>query len=114
MRLSWSLSLSEAEKINYATAALVAASADSPLPMDLTEADAVPEFVAQLAGYAQSAQRRNGLHALVDLGGGTVDMVTFNVHHLDGDDVFPFFVPTVEPLGTFGLVANRLRDCNAA
>lgn len=114
MRLSWSLSLSEAEKINYATAALVAASANSPLPMDLTEADAVPEFVAQLAGYAQSAQRRNGLHALVDIGGGTVDMVTFNVHHLDGDDVFPFFVPTVEPLGTFGLIANRLRDCNAA
>ena len=113
MRLSWSLSLSDAAKVNYAAAKLVAASADSPLPMDLTEADAVPEFVAQLAGYAQSAQRRNGLHALVDIGGGTVDMVTFNVHHVDGDDVFPFFVPTVEPLGTFGLIANRLRGLSA-
>lgn len=113
MRLSWSLSLSEAANINYAAAKLVAANADSPLPMDLTEADAVPEFVAQLAGYAQSAHRRNGLHALVDIGGGTVDMVTFNVHHVDGDDVFPFFVPTVEPLGTFGLIANRLRGFDA-
>lgn len=109
MRLSWSLSLTKAARINYAAAKIDAASSDSPLPRDLTEADAVPEFVAQLAGYAQSAQRQNGLHALVDIGGGTVDMVTFNVHHVDGDDVFPFFVPTVEPLGTFGLIANRLR-----
>jgi hypothetical protein len=113
MRLSWSLSLSEAAKINYAAAQRLAVHADSSLPMDLTEADAVPEFVAQLAGYAQSAQRRNGLHALVDIGGGTVDMVTFNVHHMDGDDVFPFFVPRVEPLGTFGLIANRLRGSGA-
>lgn len=112
MRLSWSLSLSEAANINYTAAKLVAANADSPLPRDLTEADAVPEFVAQLAGYAKSAQRCNGLHALVDIGGGTVDMVTFNVHHVDGDDVFPFFVPNVEPLGTFGLIANRLRGFN--
>lgn len=112
MRVSWSLSLSESAKINYAAAQQIAATADSPLPMDLTEADAVPEFVAQLAGYAHSAQRRNGLHALVDIGGGTVDMVTFNVHRVDGDDVFPFFVPSVQPLGTFGLMANRLRGCN--
>ena len=37
-------------------------------------------------------------------------MVTFNVHHADGDDVFPFFVPRVEPLGTHGMLANRFRD----
>ncbi len=108
-RLAWQLSLQPSSEVNFATASALPIPTDDSLPRDLAEVEAVPEFVAQLAGYAQSAQRRNGLHALVDVGGGTVDMVTFNVHHADGEDVFPFFVPKVEPLGTFGLIANRLR-----
>jgi hypothetical protein len=67
-----------------------------------------PEFVAQLAGYVQSPQRNPGLHALVDVGGGTMDVVTFNVHTVNDEDTFPFFVPTVRPLGTQGLSQNRL------
>lgn len=108
-RLAWQLSLLPSSEVNFAAASGLPISVGDSLPRDLAEVEAVPEFVAQLAGYAQSAQRRNGLHALVDIGGGTVDMVTFNVHHADGEDVFPFFVPKVEPLGTFGLIANRLR-----
>lgn len=80
---------------------------DIPLP-DLIACDVKPEFVAQMAGYMQSPQRRKGLHALIDVGGGTLDIVTFNVHQIDDEDTFPFLVPGVHPLGTHGLLQNRL------
>jgi len=67
-----------------------------------------PEFVAQMAGYMQSPQRQRGLHALVDVGGGTLDIVTFIVHKVDDEDTFPFLVPRVRPLGTHGLLQNRI------
>lgn len=76
--------------------------------VDLVSLEVKPEFVAQLAAYVQSPQRQAGLHALVDVGGGTLDVVTFNVHQKDGEDTFPFFVPQVRPLGTHGLLQNRL------
>lgn len=104
---AWCESLLPQNQINYASASKLLAATATAQPKDLVESDVVPEFVAQLAGYTQSAQRQNGLHALVDVGGGTIDMVTFNVHHADGEDVFPFFVPRVEPLGTHGMLANR-------
>jgi hypothetical protein len=78
------------------------------LPQDLVSLEVKPEFVAQLAGYMQSPQRQRGVHALMDVGGGTLDLVTFNVHQRDGEDQFPFLVPEVRPLGTHGLLQNRL------
>ncbi len=75
---------------------------------DVFEPKIYPEFVAQMAGYMQSPQKQKGLHALVDVGGGTLDVVTFIVHEVDGEDTFPFLVPQVHPLGTHGLVQNRL------
>lgn len=75
---------------------------------DLTDFDIKPEFVAQMAGYMQSPQRMSGLHALIDVGGGTLDIVTFNVHQVDKEDTFPFLVPRIHPLGTHGLLQNRL------
>ena len=78
------------------------------LPASLIDLNVRPEFVAQLAGYVQSPQRNPGLHALVDVGGGTMDIVTFNVHTVNDEDTFPFFVPDVQPLGTQGLSQNRL------
>ena len=74
---------------------------------DLFNVSPVPELVAQLAGYTQSSRRQNGLHTLVDIGGGTVDMVTFNVHQANGDDVFPFFVSRVKPFGSYAMLAHR-------
>lgn len=76
--------------------------------IDLVSLEVKPEFVAQLAAYVQSSQRQAGLHTLVDVGGGILDVVTFNVHQRDGEDTFPFFVPEVRPLGTHGLLQNRL------
>ncbi len=106
---AWSLSLLDRAEISFAQATRLLPSGTGVLPQDLVETDPVPEFIGQLAGYTKSAQRQKGLHALVDIGGGTVDMVTFNVHYAEGDDTFPFFVPRVEPLGTYAMVANRFR-----
>ena len=75
---------------------------------DLIDFQIRPEFVAQMAGYMQSPQRQRGLHALVDVGGGTLDVVTFIVHRVEDEDTFPFLVPQVHPLGTHGLIQNRL------
>jgi hypothetical protein len=66
------------------------------------------EFVAQMAGYMQSPQRQQGLHALVDVGGGSLDVVTFIVHRVEEEDTFPFLVPQVHPLGTHCILQNRL------
>lgn len=80
---------------------------------DLLDLQVRPEFVAQMAGYMQSPQRQRGLHALVDVGGGTLDVVTFIVHKVDEDDTFPFLVPQVHALGTHGLIQNRLVGAEA-
>jgi len=69
--------------------------------LDLISVEVFPEFVAQMAGYLQSSQRVSGLHALIDVGGGTLDVVTYIVHQdQEREDVFPFLVPEVKPFGT--------------
>jgi hypothetical protein len=69
--------------------------------LDLISVEIFPEFVAQMAGYMQSSQRLSGLHALIDVGGGTLDVVTYIVHQdQEKEDVFPFLVPEVKPMGT--------------
>ena len=60
--------------------------------------NAFPEFVAQLAAYVRSPRRRNGLHVMVDVGGGTLDVTVFNVHQNDDEDVYPVFARKVAPL----------------
>lgn len=75
---------------------------------DLVDLQVHAEFVAQMAGYMQSPQRQRGLHALVDVGGGSLDVVTFIVHRVEEEDTFPFLVPQVHPLGTHGILQNRL------
>lgn len=71
-----------------------------------------PEFVAQITGYVRSPLRNNDLHFLVDVGAGTVDATVFNVYQVDGEDRFPIFAKTVQPLGTHYLVKNRLKTTN--
>jgi hypothetical protein len=41
--------------------------------------EAIPEFGAQIHSYRCSAQRQRDLHLLVDVGAGTVDIVTFHI-----------------------------------
>ena len=76
------------------------------LPAD--RINAFPEFSAQVAGYVRSPRRQDGLHTMVDVGGGTLDVTVFNVHKDSyGDDIFPIFARRVRPLGTRYLMQAR-------
>jgi len=72
----------------------------------------MPEFVAQIAGYVRSPQRRDGLHLLMDVGAGTVDLAIFMVmkENKAEKDRYPIFVSQVLPLGTHFLMAERHRQ----
>jgi hypothetical protein len=109
---AWAMSLSEIEMRPGRAVELIRAWQPAPMPQDLIAFDVLPEFVAQIAGYVQSAQRQRGLHALVDVGGGTLDVVTFIVHDRDGEDVFPFLVPEIKVLGTQMLNQNRIVEAS--
>lgn len=104
---AWCLSLEPATSMMSRAYGVVSDWNDSLLP-DLTDLAVCPEFVAQIAGYVQSPQRIPGLHALADIGGGTIDIVTFIVHRIESEDTFPFLVPSVKWLGTQMLLQNRL------
>ena len=105
---AWSMSTMEPRPTVARAGDLISSWQPDVLPKDLIGLEVLPEFVAQIAGYVQSAQRQRGLHALVDVGGGTLDVVTFIVHERDGEDVFPFLVPEIRALGTQMLNMNRL------
>lgn len=107
---AWALSQRPAGDMLGSSAILTEAWKPGQLPEGLTDLHVVPEFVAQMAGYVQSPQRLPGLHALIDVGGGTLDVVTFIVHQREDEDVFPFLVPEVRPWGTQMLYQNRLVD----
>lgn len=66
--------------------------------------DVLPEFACQLYSYLFSAQRQRDVHALVDIGAGTLDVAFFNVHEHEGRDVLPIFSAAVEQLGTHYLI----------
>lgn len=74
----------------------------SPLSKwDWIQSRLFPEFVAQVAVYARSPQRQDGLHLLVDCGAGTLDIATFNVGRQPGtnEDIYPILQSEVAPLG---------------
>ncbi len=73
----------------------------------------IPEFVAEIASYTKSQQRQPDLHLLIDIGGGTVDIVTFNIHKIEGDEeLFPKFASDVVNLGTHYLMSERIQKCS--
>lgn len=68
--------------------------------LELKELIAVfPEVAAEVAGYTQSDMRQEGLHLLVDIGAGTLDVCGFNVHSRDGENLLPLFSTSVERQG---------------
>lgn len=109
---AWLLSLAEIGTITYELASSVVSDVTRDPGSDaLPVCEVIPEFVAQLASYMQSPQRQDGLHALADVGGGTLDFVTFNVVVKEGDQRFPFLVPEVKPLGVHTLLSRRIAEC---
>jgi hypothetical protein len=103
---SWRLSFQN-KSISISGAKRVRPIGDIELSDNLESVDVVPEFVAQIASYIRSPQRQPDLHMIMDIGAGTVDVATFNVHQSNGEDVFPIFSSAVEPLGTHFLNERR-------
>lgn len=68
---------------------------------------AVPEVIAAVTGYARSDAREAGLHFLVDVGAGTMDLCAFIVHSVDHEDRFPLLAPKVEMQGVTMLETVR-------
>ena len=73
--------------------------------VDRPAVDVFPEFACQLYSYLLSPQRREDLHALVDIGAGTLDVAYFNVFMKDGEALLPIFASEVDRLGAHYLIA---------
>jgi hypothetical protein len=73
-----------------------------------------PEVAAEVAGYTQSDMRQEGLHLLVDIGAGTLDVCGFNVHRHNGENLLPLFSTSVERQGVCMLHeirSNSVENC---
>ena len=80
--------------------ALAAVATDARVRLEDARAALLPEIAAAVAGFANSARREDGLYALVDVGGGTVDCCTFNLFTAEhGSARCPIFGAQVELLG---------------
>ena len=63
----------------------------------------VPEVIAEATGYARSQRRSDGLHILMDVGASTLDLCTFLLRDLEGDDHYQMLTADVQTLGTLSL-----------
>ncbi|NHA14147.1 hypothetical protein [Thioalkalivibrio sp. XN279] len=68
---------------------------------------AFPEIVAEVSGYARSKIRKAGLHFIMDVGAGTVDLATFNLVDRPDGDAYAIFLTKVYSLGTARLLSYR-------
>lgn len=77
--------------------------------------DVIPEVAAAVAGYARSSlrdPRGAGLHLLVDIGAGTLDVCGFFLHQKEGSDQYWLHAKDVKLLGVIKLHQNRLAALN--
>lgn len=70
----------------------------------------IPEIVAEVIGYARSHHRQEGLHLLIDIGAGTLDIASFILHTKQGDDCYSILTGDVSWLGAFELHKNRIEN----
>lgn len=108
-RSAWDISC-QGKPITIQGAKLARANEPNQGIEDFESVKAIPEFVAQIASYVHSPQRQGDLHMIMDVGAGTVDVATFNVHENkeNGENVFPIFSSEVKPLGTHFLTESRI------
>ena len=82
---------------------LTRADAMAALSANTTTSDAheiAPELAGAVAAFVNGAPLETGLYALIDVGGGTVDVCAFNIHETqDGDRRLPVFSAAVDMLG---------------
>jgi len=68
----------------------------------------IPEIVAEVIGYVQSPQRKPGLHFLIDIGAGSVDIASFILHSDGGSYKYSILTGEVKWLGAFELHKHRI------
>jgi hypothetical protein len=66
-----------------------------------------PEVAAEVAGYARSEHRQEGLHLMVDVGAGTMDICGFLLNRSQGADQYPLLSSSVKLLGALQLDRTR-------
>jgi hypothetical protein len=76
---------------------------DQPIP----EVSVIPEIAAEVVGYARSELRQEGVHLMVDVGAGTLDVCGFILHEDEGDDKYELLTTDVQNLGAAQM--DRLR-----
>lgn len=60
----------------------------------------VPEVAAEVAGWARSTKRQDGLYAMIDIGAATLDICTFRLNRNEvGDNRYNIFTAEVRPFG---------------
>lgn len=68
----------------------------------------VPEVAAEVAGYAYSDSREEGLHLLIDIGATTLDVSTFILDQEGGENRYKFLSAEIGRFGAFELHRARL------
>lgn len=108
---SWRLSVGT-EPIDLGVAASVL-NAQEPEGGDVDDRDdaetsLIPEVAAEVAGYARSNLRHEGLHVLVDIGATTLDICSFVLHQRAGDDCYELLTADVPAFGASMLYRARV------
>lgn len=107
---AWRLAeLARSRSLDYLTLAECREVLESTARADAATFKVFPEFVAQVSSYVQTPLRKEGVHVMVDAGGGTLDVTVFMVlpWQDEGEPVFPVFARRVGRLGTRFLVRCR-------
>lgn len=108
---AWCLSVTETE-ITLETAEAVLGRPETwerlPEEARAEEITLIPEVAAEVAGYAQSRRRQNGLFVLVDVGASTLDICSFILHEVDGEDSYELLTADVSMLGATILYQYRV------
>lgn len=79
------------------------------LDIELDDINVIPEIVAEVLGYAKSNLRENGLHVLIDIGAGTIDISGFILHNKEGEDRYSFLTSDLDNLGAYHCHLERVR-----
>ncbi len=110
-KAAWIASCELAEITSAGVADIIAQTTDLRLNNSDIHSDninVIPEIVAEILGYSRSSARRNGLHILVDIGAGTLDITSVNLHSDNGEDRYPILTGDVKWLGGFELHKHKI------
>lgn len=108
-RVGWLLS-SHSESVSDALVRQALSRTNAPASGLNEQINVYPEVAAEVTGYARSDARQAGLHLMVDVGAGTLDVSTFILSNDEGEDIYSFLEVDVTRQGTFYLHKFRLEQ----